>query len=441
MKPTGILKPLKTSAAALRNRLCRGISGRYEIVSVLSFPKMLYLVPEAKAEASETGKYSVNIRLFRSEQLYRIAAYFRDISSYNASRKIRRINNLSDNLFRSYTYLNRLTQALWSIYRSNDLRLSRSLLTLIRAINKKNGVELDADLEGLTKIIRFYKRTISVLKSVDHTLFGQLHSRYCNLSVMKIGKHEICRRTDTAARNYEKTVFAFSRLTENIHSMTPLLMRIYEEIETGVYLYSADSYRNAKTLARLTNSLWKVYRGQNMELSRSFSRLITRVNQESKSFELRNAKYDMFSDTLSLKNLVNALRRAFSGSNLELRNSMISLFGDIHKAGSRRNIAVNKHCNVRPFVGIILLHREIVPEYDHIRLDYRKPERLSLPERTGDHSGLERGIKTKLDKLEDASVSVPRSDKTEDIVREVLEKVNRKQQLDWRLEKLQRGIF
>ena len=120
---------------------------------------------------------------------------------------------------------------------------------------------------------------------------------------------------------------------------------------------------------------------------------------------------------------------------------MISLFSDIHKAGNRKNIAVNKHFDLRSAVSIILLHREIVPEYSYIRLDYRKTEGLSRPERTDNYSRFERDIKTKLSKLEASSSPSPQASSTDDIVRDVLEKVGKKQQLDWRLEKLQRGIF
>ena len=441
MKPIGIIKPLKISAGALKNKIRKNIGGRYGIVPLLSFPKMLYLGYAAKTDMWGMGKGSVNIALCKSELIYRLAAYFRDFSSYNANSKIRKLGYLSDSLFKSYAGLNRLTQALWSIYKSNNLQLRHSLLALIRTINEKNGIELDTYFEGLPKVVQIQKKMISVLKSIDYSMFGQLHSRYGNSSVVNIGKREIYRQTNTVSHSHEKTASAFSRLTENFYSMTPLLMRIYEGIETGVYLYSADSYRNAKTLQRLTNSLWKVYLGQNMELSRSFSRLITRVNQENKSAELRNSENNMFSDNRSLKNLVNALRKAFSGSNLELRSSMISLFSDIHKAGNRKNIAVNKHFVLRSAVSIILLHREIVPEYSYIRLDYRKTEGLSRPERTDNYSRFERDIKTKLSKLEASSSPSPQASSTDDIVRDVLEKVGKKQQLDWRLEKLQRGIF
>lgn len=441
MRANGIIKQLRISAAALRKNIRKDIGGRYEVVPVLSVPKMLYLGFAAKNGMSGTTKNNLGIAFHRSETIYRFAAYFRELSSYNANSSIRKLGYLSDSLFRSYTGLNRLTQALWSIYKSNNLQLSHSLLALIRTINAKNGIELDTYFTGLPRIVQIQKKTISVLKSIDHFLFGQLSSRYSDSSFVSIGKREIYRHTNTVTQSYGKNTTAFYRLTENFNSMTPLLMRIYEGIETGVYLYSADNYRNAKTLQRLTNSLWKVYLGQNMELSRSFSRLITRVNLENKSVELRNAENNMFSDNRSLKNLVNALRKAFSGSNLELRNSMISLFGDIHKAGSRKNISVNKHYDMRSAVGIIMLHREIVPEYGHIRLDHSKTVRLDRPEQTDAYSRFEREIKTKLNRLEAAPILTPRTNNAEDIVKDVLEKVNRKQQLDWRLEKLQRGIF
>ncbi len=441
MRPIGIIKPLKISAAALRKNTRKNRVGRYEIVPVLSFPQMIYLGNAVKTDMSGMGKSSVNITLCRSESIYRLAAYFRDFSSYNAKSKIRKLDYLSDNLFRSYNGLNRLTKALWSIYKSNNLQLSHSLLTLIRAINEKNGTELDVYFEGLSNIVQIQKKMIGVLNSIDHSLFGQLFSRYGNTSVVNTGRREIYRHTNAVSHSYGKNTSVFSRFTENFNSMTPLLMRIYEGIETGVYLYSADSYRNAKTLQRLTNSLWKVYLGQNMELSRSFSKLITRIHQENKSVELRNAESNMFSDNRSLKNLVSALRKAFSGSNLELRSSMISLFSDIHKAGNRKSIAVNKHYDLRSAAGIILLHREIVPEYGHIRLDHRRTARLSSPEQADDYSRFEREIKTKLNRIETASTTPPRAIGTKDIVRDVLDRVNRKQQLDWSLEKLQRGIF
>lgn len=439
MKAIGIIKPLRTSAAALRKNTRKELGGRYEIVPVLSLPQMLYLYSAAENGVQKAVKNSLSITLIRPETIYRLAAFFS--SHYAMSSKIRRLGYLSESLFRSYKGLNQLTQALWSIYKSNNLQLSQSLLKLIRTINEKNGIELDDYFEGLPNIVQIQKKMINVLKSIDHSLFGQLYSRYGYSSVVNIGRREIYRQTNTVNNSRIKTAETISRVTENFYSMTPLLMRIYEGIETGVYLYSADSYRNAKTLYRLTNSLWKVYLGQNMELSRSFSRLITRVYRENKSVELRNSENNMFSDNRSLKNLVNALRKAFSGSNLELRNSMISLFGDIHKAGNRKNIAINKHYDLSSSVGIILLHREIVPQYGHIRLDHRRSARSDRFEQPDIYSRFEREIKTKLSKLETPSASASRTGGTEDIIKDVMEKINRKQQLDWRMEKLQRGIF
>lgn len=440
IKSIGIIKPLRTSAAALSKNI-KPIGGRYEIASVLSFPKMLYLVPEAGGKSDNTGKSELSVTLNKSESFFlRFAAYFGH-SSYSESRRIQRLGNLSENLFRSYAGLNRLTQALWSIYRSNNLQLSHSLLSLIRTINEKNGIELDSYFEGVTNLERVQKKNVSILKSIDYFLFSKLSSRYGNLSVQNIGSRDIIRHTNTIIPGRGKPAERFFRLTDSFYSMTPLLMRIYEGIETGVYLYNADTYRNAKTLQRLTNSLWKVYLGQNMELSRSFARLITRVNQENKTVEQRNAENNMFSDNRSLKNLVNALKRAFSGSNLELRNSMITLFGDIHNAGKRRSVAIHKHYAPTLAPAIVLIHREIVPESSYTKLVYRKGAMPERSEQTENFSRLEREIKTRLDKLQAAPPSAPSAGNTEDIVKKVIEQVNKKQQLDWRLEKLQRGIF
>ncbi len=441
MRSVNVIKPLRTSAAALRKTVRGGIGGRYEIASVLSFPKMLYFAPDAGGGSGETGKPEVSVALNKSENFFlRLAAYFGH-SSHSENRRIQRLGYLSENLFKSYAGLNRLTQALWSIYRSNNLQLSHSLLSLIRLINEKNGIELDSYFEGVTDLERVQKRTVSILKSIDYSLFSKLTSRYGNLSVYNIGRSELVRHTNTIVPGRGRPADRLFRITDSFYSMTPLLTRIYEGIETGVYLYNADVYRNAKTLQRLTNSLWKVYLGQNMELSRSFARLITRVNQENKTVEQRNAENNMFSDNRSLKNLVNALKRAFSGSNLELRNSMITLFGDIHNAGKRRSLAVHRHYapNITP--AIVLIRREIVPEGSYTKLVYRKGAVPERSEQTENFSRLEREIKAKLDKLQAAPPSAPSAGNTEDIVKKVLEQVSKRQELDWRLEKLQRGIF
>ncbi len=440
MRSINIIKPLRTSAAPLRKNSLKPIGGGYEVTSVLSLPKMLYLAPEAGGK-SEMGKPELSAALSKSETFFlRFAAYFGH-SSHNESKRIQRLGFLSENLFKSYAGLNRLTQALWRIYRSNNLQLSHSLLSLIRTINEKNGIELDSYFEGVTNLERIQKKTVSILKSIDYSLFSKLSSRYGNLSVLNIGRRDIVRHTNTIVPGRGRPADRLFRLTDSFCSMTPLLMRIYEGIETGVYLYNADAYRNAKTLQRLTNSLWKVYLGQNMELSRSFARLITRVNQENKTIEQRNAENNMFSDNRSLKNLVNALKRAFSGSNLELRNSMITLFGDIHNAGKRRSVAVYKHYAPITAPAIVLIHREIVPENSRAKLVYRMTAQPERSEQAETYSRLERELKTKLDQLQAAPSSAPSAGNTEDIVKKVLEQVNKKQQLDWRLEKLQRGIF
>ena len=439
MSVIGIIKPTRITTAALRRNIRKGLGGSYEISPVLSFPKMLFLSTAAKTGFPKTITNNFSISLGSSESIYRLAAYFS--SNKVASNNMQKLGYLSDSLFRTYAGLNQLTQALWSIYNSNNLQLSQSLFALIRKINEKNGIELDAYFESLPNIVQIQKRMISVLKSIDHSLFVQLSSRYGDPSVVNLGRREIYQHTNTVSRSYVKNAAAFSHITENFYSMTPLLTRIYEGIETGVYLYSADSYRNAKTLHRLTNSLWKVYLGQNMELSRSFSRLITRVHKDNKSVEFANSENNMFSDNRSLKNLVNALRKAFSGSSLELRNSMISLFGDVHRAGNRKNISVNKHYSLNSAIGLILLHREIVPEYGHIRLEHKRTAQFDRSEQTDAYSRFEKELKTKLNRLEAPPAPAPHTSSAEDIIKDVMDKINKKQQLDWRMEKLQKGIF
>lgn len=441
---SSIIKPMRMTGIVLLTgkNIFKKIGGKYDTDVVLSFPRMLHMGCAAKDEESAAGDHDINITFRKSESIFLIAANFGAANTYSLSRKALRLAYLSEDIFRSCAALSRLTQALWSIYKSNDLQLSHSLFSLIWAIGEKKETGLEAYFNELPDVITVQKRMIGILKSIDYSLFSRLRSIYGNNTlVLNVGKREIHRYTDAVNRSYGKSVPETFRITENIYSMTPLLLRIYEEIETGAYLYNADNYRNAKTLWRLTNSLWKVYLGQNMELSRSFSRLITRVHQENKSTELRNAENNLFSDNRSLKNLVNALRRAFSGSNLELRNSMISLFSDIHHAGKRKSIAVRNDYDQRTTIGITLLHREIVPESVHTRLDYRTPARSDRTEQTRGYEHLEREIKDKLSRIGTTTSPSPCAKDPEEIARDVLNLVNKKQHLDWRLEKLQRGMF
>lgn len=439
MKTVGIVKPLKISAAVLRKNIRGSICGDHRPEPILSFPEMLHFRAAAEGGAGSVT-VGVNVTLRRgAERIFRIAAYFNDLGFYSARRDIRRLGYLSGNLFKSYAALNQLTRALWSIYRSNDLRLRNSLLALIRTISEKSGTEFATRVRELSNLVHIRDKMETVLKSIDISVLRRF-SAIGGINAVNTERRELYRRADIVSRESVKNVSDIFKLTESLYTVTPLLTRIYEGIETGVYLYDADSYRSAKTLQRLTNSLWKVYLGQNMELSRSFSRLITRVNLENKSIERRSAENNMFSDNLSLKNLVNALKRAFSGSNLELRSSMINLFGDIHNAGKRRHAAINKYSRSLS-VGITLFYKEIVPERTGIRLDHKKYVRAGGTEQTSALDRLEREIKTKSERLERASPSAPNAGGAEDIVREVLERINKKQRLDWRLEKLQRGIF
>ena len=222
--------------------------------------------------------------------------------------------------------------------------------------------------------------------------------------------------------------------------MTHLLEHIYESIESGMYLYNDSSYKNAKTLYRLTNSLWKVYLGQNLELSRSFSRLIKRVSEENESIEYKNRENNLFSTSGSLKNLVNALRQAFTGNNLELRNSMIDLFGNINQAVKQRNIKVGRNNNFKSTVNIKLMHRDIIPVRENVRMIYKKDFLNNDSETKNKYSSFEQETKKKLKEIE-SKFSGSSSDNIESMIKTVLDRINKEQRIEWRLEKLQRGIF
>ena len=207
-----------------------------------------------------------------------------------------------------------------------------------------------------------------------------------------------------------------------------------------MYLYNDSSYKNAKTLYRLTNSLWKVYLGQNLELSRSFSRLIKRVSEENESMEYKNRENNLFSTSGSLKNLVNALRQAFTGNNLELRNSMIDLFGNINQAVKQRNIKVGRKNSFKSTVNIKLMHRDIIPVRENVRMIYKKGFLNNDSETKNKYSSFEQETKKKLKEIE-SKFSGSSSDNIESMIKTVLDRINKEQGIEWRLEKLQRGIF
>ncbi len=100
--------------------------------------------------------------------------------------------------------------------------------------------------------------------------------------------------------------------------MTPLLEHIYESIESGMYLYNDSSYKNAKNSLQTDKFPVESISGtESGAKPRDFSRLIKRVSEENESIEYKNRENNLFSTSGSLKNLVNALRQAFTGNNLE----------------------------------------------------------------------------------------------------------------------------
>ena len=344
------------------------------------------------------------------------------------------------NLFRSNNALNHLVDALWSIYKSNNLRLSHSLLKLIRLITEKNNRDYAADNSVLAHIMHVQKKVIKVLKNTDFTLVKHISALHRNILVSDNKTKEIYSSLNSAEHYYNSKSVAVSDILSNSYTMTPLLEHIYESIESGMYLYNDSSYKNAKTLYRLTNSLWKVYLGQNLELSRSFSRLIKRVSEENESMEYKNRENNLFSTSGSLKNLVNALRQAFTGNNLELRNSMIDLFGNINQAVKQRNIKVGRKNSFKSTVNIKLMHRDIIPVRENVRMIYKKGFLNNDSETKNKYSSFEQETKKKLKEIE-SKFSGSSSDNIESMIKTVLDRINKEQGIEWRLEKLQRGIF
>ncbi len=444
IRKIGIINPLRLSFAPLCRNI-RKISPKVlGVEAVLSFPQMLHLRPGTQ-NSSRNFIFGINAPR-RSETFISLASYAEASSFYGAGEKAGKLLLRKDGIFKTYAMLGQLTEALWSIYRSNNLRLSHSLLSLIRVINEKNSAEFSPYISGLPNVVHIQKNLINVLKKIDFSLFRQLpeaRSAYGVRKSLNIAENKIFRDIYSENRNYYKGVNDISHIIANTYAMTPLLWKIYEGIEAGVYLYNADSYKSSRTLHRLTNSLWKVYLGQNLELSRSFSRLILRVNNENKSTGSGIAENNIFSGARSLKNLVHALKSAFYGSNLELRSSMVSLFGDIHNAGERKKITVNNY-HKKTRSSLTLLHCEIVPEKSRPKLNYRKPFRNYRSEAEDvkrDLSRFEREIGERINRLETSPSSAAPMDISEEAIRNILERAEKKQKLDWRLEKLQRGIF
>ena len=439
MKTINIIKPIKLSKLSVNKNISEIISGRYEISSVLSFPVMLY--SPVTADISRSGiSNNINVNVSKSDPSLFFKASLINLGNYSRMRKSLNSAVTLRNLFRSNNALNHLVDALWSIYKSNNLRLSHSLLKLIRLITEKNNRDYAADNSVLSHIMHVQKKVIKVLKNTDFTLVKHISALHRNISVSDNKTKEIYSSLNSAEHYYNSKSVAVSDILSNSYTMTPLLEHIYESIESGMYLYNDSSYKNAKTLYRLTNSLWKVYLGQNLELSRSFSRLIKRVSEENESIEYKNRENNLFSTSGSLKNLVNALRQAFTGNNLELRNSMIDLFGNINQAVKQRNIKVSRKNSFKSTVNIKLMHRDIIPVRENVRMIYKKGFLNNDSETKNKYSSFEQETKKKLKEIE-SKFSGSSSDNIESMIKTVLDRINKEQRIEWRLEILQRGIF
>lgn len=441
MKSIIIIKPIKISNLPVNKNIWKIISDKYEITSVLSFPVMLHL-PSAEGSGKSGVCSNMYVTVRKSDPTLLFKANLINSGVYSHMKKSLRNAVTLRNLFNSNNALNHLVDALWSIYKSNNLRLSHSLLKLIRLITEKNSRDNAEDHFGLSHVMHIQKKVINVLKKTDFAVIKNLSAIKRTVSFSENNSKEIYSSLNLAKHHYSGKEVTVSEILANTYSMTPLLERVYEGIESGMYLYNSSSYKNTKTLYRLTNSLWKVYLGQNLELSRSFTRLIKRVSEENESIEYKNRENNLFSSSGSLKNLVKALRQAFSGNNLELRNSMIDLFSDIHQAGKQRNISVSRNKNYKSTVNNIrLFHREIIPVREEVRLNYKKDFQNNEPETKNKYNNLEQETKKKIKEIESKLSGQSLPNNMESMVKTVLDRINKEQKLEWRLEKLQRGIF
>lgn len=149
MKTINIIKPIKLSKLSVNKNISEIISGRYEISSVLSFPVMLY--SPVTADISRSGiSNNINVNVSKSDPSLFFKASLINLGNYSRMRKSLNSAVTLRNLFRSNNALNHLVDALWSIYKSNNLRLSHSLLKLIRLITEKTT-------EIMQQIIAYYR--------------------------------------------------------------------------------------------------------------------------------------------------------------------------------------------------------------------------------------------------------------------------------------------
>jgi hypothetical protein len=181
-------------------------------------------------------------------------------------------------------------------------------------------------------------------------------------------------------------------------------------------------------LYRLTNSLWKVYNSQNLELSRNFTRLITKITNENRLLSVYQ-RPQLFNTTQSLHNLVGGLQQAFSGTNLHLRKSLVSLVSDIHKAG---DTSTSTHH-----------HRQHDLNLFYLRGRYNSANTSDYVSEYTVSQKIDDKIKTVIPEKIPQPENISRFDfeNTDRLVNTIISKVQQAQAEQWQLEKLQRGIL
>ena len=336
--------------------------------------------------------------------------------------------------------LYRLTGALWRVYQSNNLQLRHSFVNLIRAV-----VEQNYRLREMAHETNIFYRTLHTSQTKQSEVFNRVNKisqvlRTKNETVLQ--KSELVNFAQVVSKVRLVRSLMNTRLKNTIHentSILPTLERIYETIESNYLFYNNSSYQSTRTLYRLTNSLWKVYSSQNLELSKNFTRLITTITERNSVVQLSRNPHNMFNTTQSLYSLVNALRQAFSGNNLQLRKSLVNLVSDITSVGHKSNYNNNLY-NSRYFDNrikyskrnqlFLLVHRR-----------FAKTPNAS-DERIFDEKAAHALIDKKLSPLKAELLAQNQSlTSPESLISSITQRIKDEQAQQWRLEKLQRGLF
>lgn len=422
--------------------LSNDIRNRYHVKTVLVMPKLLHAKPNLQNDKGVLdAKRNIQLNMLYKKIFLKFNLRKSDRKYASLQKRLNKMMNISS-MFKENNALNELLFALWQIYRSNNLQLSQSLFELINLITERKEQKRLVTLIGLTHVANLQKRMVSQLHAVDFAMLHQISHMEHHVPVLH-RTLEMQKRYAYSHHQMENETNTIAQVITNANKMSTLLGRIYEEIETSTFLYNESSYKNTKTLFRLTNSLWKVYRGQNLELSRSFTRLITRISDEHIQLRYERNEQNMFQSTRSLKSLVNAMRRAFSGTNLEMRHSMISLFSDVHRAGEQNhsnNISKNNISN-----QIFLYYLPRPSKQRHIPLRHRENAMVSatgVESRRGtENASFERDIERKISELEHKLTAATTYVDNEVFMKNMMERIEQEQQTQWRMEKMQRGIF